>query len=544
MDGDFEGLDAELDHEAEDEGDAAGADGAYTLVELEEDPCYEAVEISELRDTLIFSVSCEPESVDVEVGDVLVGVSDGGYLGQIVSLEFGDETLTVHIEPVALAEVIGDGSFSTEVELNHRAIVDVSGKVLYQENFGGMLVESGFRSGAIVARGKLHLDGEIEGGRLQMFESVLETNLDVNFQYYVAASGGHSFQKTTTLESFSIPFAFVVSGVPVVGRLELAVIAKARSSAPGYIDLSTGYQANTRYELGGRYEAESGWDGVASKEKTSSSNGLQLDGNASWNGRVDLYLKPALRFYEVVSLEGKQGLYLRGYTQPRCDGLNWGVAEGYGGSMGIALTVFDWWTPDMSIELPGDENALVDGTFDYPGAVPSWLEAVCDQEDNDTLGGLGSGSDNPAAGNESSGDAELPGSGSQETSWVQAQGIACDVPVSGNSATVPFATDTLDGYSCNVGNYESPEVVYSWTASMTGPVRFELQNPQPTEVNHDLFVLENTSGLPVAGYGAACTASGLNSLPFDAVAGETYLLVIDGYAGDAGPYQAVLNCDP
>ena len=141
MDGDFEGLDAELDHEAEDEGDAAGADGAYTLVELEEDPCYEAVEISELRDTLIFSVSCEPESVDVEVGDVLVGVSDGGYLGQIVSLEFGDETLTVHIEPVALAEVIGDGSFSTEVELNHRAIVDVSGKVLYQENFGGMLVE-------------------------------------------------------------------------------------------------------------------------------------------------------------------------------------------------------------------------------------------------------------------------------------------------------------------------------------------------------------------------------------------------------------------
>ncbi|HCP47344.1 MAG TPA: hypothetical protein DIU15_14980, partial [Deltaproteobacteria bacterium] len=88
------------------------------------------------------------------------------------------------------------------------------------------------------------------------------------------------------------------------------------------------------------------------------------------------------------------------------------------------------------------------------------------------------------------------------------------------------------------------EVVYTWTATVSGPVRFELQNPTPTEVNHDLFVLENTSTLPLLGYGAGCTGSGLNSLFFDAVEGQTYLLVVDGFAGDSGPYQAILNCDP
>ncbi|HCP47346.1 MAG TPA: hypothetical protein DIU15_14990, partial [Deltaproteobacteria bacterium] len=231
--------------------DEQGASLAYHLVELEEDPCYESVVISDMRDRLVFSVACDPTSLDIEVGDVLVGVAHGGYLGRVVSLEFGDDTLTCYIEPVPLAEVVGDGSFSAEVAVNHRAIVDVSGRSLYREDFGGMLVESGFRSGSIVARGKLHMDGDISGGRLQMFETILETDLNVDFEYYVAASGGHSFQKTTTLETFSIPFAFYVSGVPVVGRLEIALLARARSSAPGYIDLSTGYHSASEYRLGG-----------------------------------------------------------------------------------------------------------------------------------------------------------------------------------------------------------------------------------------------------------------------------------------------------
>ena len=42
-------------------------------------------------------------------------------------------------------------------------------------------------------------------------------------------------------------------------------------------------------------------------------------------------------------------------------------------ALGIGLTIFDWWTPDMSIQLPGDELSLADGSFDYPVALPSWL---------------------------------------------------------------------------------------------------------------------------------------------------------------------------
>ncbi|HCP47345.1 MAG TPA: hypothetical protein DIU15_14985, partial [Deltaproteobacteria bacterium] len=205
--------------------------------------------------------------------------------------------------------------------------------------------------------------------------------------------------------------------------------------------------------------AETGWEGIASKEKTSSSDGLALDGNASWNGRVDLFVKPALRFYEVISLEGRQGVYLRGYTQPRCDGLKWGLSEGYSGSLGIGLTIFDWWTPDMSIQLPGDELSLADGSFDYPVALPSWLEAVCGAGGNDALDALNDLDEgNPAEGAGPSDETTLPAT---ETSWPDAQNLTCDTPVVGDTASAAFATDMLDGYSCNVGNYEGSEVVYT-----------------------------------------------------------------------------------
>jgi hypothetical protein len=113
--------------------------------------------------------------------------------------------------------------------------------------------------------------------------------------------------------------------------------------------------------------------------------------------------------------------------------------------------------------------------------------------------------------------------------------------VFGDTATDPGATNQIGGYPCNVGNYSGPEVAYEWTSSVTGTVEFGLVNPSPSTVNHDLFVLDGDNSVCINNQ---CIEDGFNTMQFEAVAGHTYFLLIDGFAGDAGPYTATLDCNP
>ncbi len=98
------------------------------------------------------------------------------------------------------------------------------------------------------------------------------------------------------------------------------------------------------------------------------------------------------------------------------------------------------------------------------------------------------------------------------------------------------ATDVLDFYDVAVGNYEGPELAFWFDAGAAEAVTFELIDPEPSVLNHDLFVLEGSCTADAA------THRGFNSVTFDAVAGRRYLLVVDGSHGAAGPFRARLDC--
>jgi len=67
-----------------------------------------------------------------------------------------------------------------------------------------------------------------------------------------------------------------------------------------------------------------------------------------------------------------------------------------------------------------------------------------------------------------------------------------------------------------------------------------LVDPEPTLVNHDLIVMDGTTGCATS----ACVAQNFNAASFEAVQGQLYYLVVDGYAGDEGPYTVTLDCAP
>ena len=159
------------------------------------------------------------------------------------------------------------------------------------------------------------------------------------------------------------------------------------------------------------------------------------------------------------------------------------------------------------------EHVVAEDTIPWPGDLPNSLVPGC--------GG------------------SLPWSGD---SGLQPLSLSCGDTVSGNTADSEFASEVLSGYSCNIGNYQAPELVYAWTAPSTGEVTFRLVDATPTAVNHDLFALEGNATLSPSQLQGTCVGTGMNSLVFEAQAGQTYLLVVDGYHEDAGPYQVHLEC--
>lgn len=109
--------------------------------------------------------------------------------------------------------------------------------------------------------------------------------------------------------------------------------------------------------------------------------------------------------------------------------------------------------------------------------------------------------------------------------------IQCGASVTGDTES---GEPLWDAYACNVGHYEAPEVVFSWTAPRDGAATFSLVDPRPTEVDHDVMVVDPAG---------ECLAWGHNSTSVEVHAGEQFLLVVDGYDGDSGPFTARLDCE-
>jgi hypothetical protein len=100
-------------------------------------------------------------------------------------------------------------------------------------------------------------------------------------------------------------------------------------------------------------------------------------------------------------------------------------------------------------------------------------------------------------------------------------------------------TDAIDFYPVAVGNYMGPEIAYAFRPLADEEARWRLVDPHPTQLDLDLFVLAGPS---------TCSSEnaqkrGFNDVRFDVVADEVVFLVLDGFAGHAGPFEVTLECD-
>jgi len=111
--------------------------------------------------------------------------------------------------------------------------------------------------------------------------------------------------------------------------------------------------------------------------------------------------------------------------------------------------------------------------------------------------------------------------------------ITCDGGVVTGDNT--SGSDVVEEYSCSNWTESGPEVVYSFTAPAAGWYSFDLVVGDVIDL--DLFVLDSACDP------AACLAYGSSSATFEATAGATYYIVVEGYLGDAGAFDLTPVCN-
>jgi len=116
--------------------------------------------------------------------------------------------------------------------------------------------------------------------------------------------------------------------------------------------------------------------------------------------------------------------------------------------------------------------------------------------------------------------------------------VSCGDVIAGDTAGDAASAD-LDFYSCRVGNYEAPERTYTFVAPQDGLVQLRMIDPRPTQLDHDVFVLD---GAPATG--EDCVEHGFNSLEFEARMGARYTVVVDGSGQtQAGEFELEISCE-
>jgi hypothetical protein len=101
------------------------------------------------------------------------------------------------------------------------------------------------------------------------------------------------------------------------------------------------------------------------------------------------------------------------------------------------------------------------------------------------------------------------------------------------------STNVIEDYDCNGFGYDAPEYTYVFVAPVSKTITVKL-----TEETAETDILVLTAGEEGQCLPESCIAWGMKEVSFDATAGQTYYLVVDGFNGAEGTYTITVDCPP
>jgi cysteine-rich repeat protein len=104
------------------------------------------------------------------------------------------------------------------------------------------------------------------------------------------------------------------------------------------------------------------------------------------------------------------------------------------------------------------------------------------------------------------------------------------------STTATGATDQVDAYSCTAYSMTGPEYAYTFVPELSGTVRATLSGA-PAAL--DLLLVDGSAAYCDP---SSCLGWGNSTLTFQATAGHTYYLLVDGRSNVSGSFTVALDC--
>ncbi len=119
--------------------------------------------------------------------------------------------------------------------------------------------------------------------------------------------------------------------------------------------------------------------------------------------------------------------------------------------------------------------------------------------------------------------------------------LLCGQTITANNGGAGSTSSSIS-YSCTEFFYSGPETAWSWTAAVSESVTVSVAG---LSADLDLFVTDGASCAPTACLGGSTTSQTSDeSVTFDAVAGQAYTVIVDGWEGATSDLSLTLDCTP
>jgi len=514
-------------------------------VNLDDEPCFDSLEVSEDFTSTIIHLLCPASAVDIEAGDILVSSEGSGYLLRILSLEEGDYKFLAETRMGTLTELFPDGGFFATIPLDDlsRAPLVWGANTILDED--GLKLR--FEGATIDLNSPELIIGHHHGGGFVLRRDMylqMDSSISMNVSVTYNAATPLSKSKSFTLATYTFPIQVVTPAFIYVGTVELTAKIKISATVKAQVSLRTGATLDTTLRVGASYnEVEDRFEELENIEANFTANPTTVVTTKNITFKASIDLRASVKHYSILSTYVETGPYVKLSGDAECSELKWALTSGWGGKVGADVGIL--WLPESStwnvniITIPFNQpfgGPLAEGSIDLPISVGG---EDCDDPPEPEPEPEPETDPEPEPETDPEPEPEPEPTTEGSGSCTPVQELTCGQRITGNTASDPEASSVLDAYSINVGNYSAPELVYRWNGS--GPVRFRFIRPRPTQVNHDIMILD------ASGEGDSCSGSegldyGFNSVLWDG-SGAVFV-VIDGYNNDAGAFELEVDCSP
>jgi hypothetical protein len=326
-------------------------------------------------DRLIFVFTRAPTQDDLRVGDVVAGVTGGGYLRAVTSISIAGNTLTATTSKAALTHAIHTGEVHATLAAGEgdgwRAVgglptVELDQMTLFDGPSGPASVFVRFQGGSVSLHPEMTLSAVIETFRLRRFEIRVRGTLDIQLDVTATATGPCALEHETYLNGgaplYVHPFQTRVGELPVVGEVQFLMAAHFSYEQSSGGEVTVGYDGSWPVEIGAIYDQDA-WSPVfPSSVLSGSAHKPARDG--SGDARLRLSLRPMLRtvFYGTVGpslgLQAHADAVLSEGFPP-----SWVMRGGLGAHLGILLGDLSHEVEGYETDLPATESELGRGTL-------------------------------------------------------------------------------------------------------------------------------------------------------------------------------------